>query len=195
MLLLASRSPRRRVLLEDASIEFDVTDACVDDSQLSPTRVPPHHWAASLAYIKAESASRELCDTHPECVVLGADTIVVKGDRIIGKPRDREHARRIIDTLRDGEHRVITGVALLDRATRSRALVADATIVRVGQITDDSVESYLDSDDWSGKAGAYNLMERVEDGWPIEWEGDPTTVMGLPMQRLVPMLRRLSTDS
>ncbi|MHC4975649.1 MAG: Maf family protein [Planctomycetota bacterium] len=194
MLLLASRSPRRRQLLDEASIPFEVIDGAVDDSDLTPSHVDPSEWAAALAYLKAESAARTLTDTRPGAVVLGADTIVVKRDQIIGKPRDRDHARQIITTLRDGSHRVITGVALLKRATGSRTMLTDDTIVRVGQITNERVESYLQSDDWKGKAGAYNLMERVDDGWPITWEGDPTSVMGLPMRRLLPILQQLTNQ-
>lgn len=186
---LASRSPRRRELLREASIDFDTIEDGVDDSELTPTRADPRHWAAALAYLKASSAHRSLCHDKCSSVVLGADTIVVKGDRIIGKPRDRDHARRIIEALRDGSHHVITGVAIIDDSSR-RLIFADDTLVEVGHISQNQIDSYLATDLWRGKAGAYNLLERHEDGWPITWDGDPTTVMGLPMLRLIPLLRR-----
>jgi nucleoside triphosphate pyrophosphatase len=194
-LYLASRSPRRRELLDEASIEFDVLESGIDDSSLAWTRADPAAWASALAYLKSISACRRLPPDLSQAVVLGADTIVVKDHQIIGKPRDKDDARRIIETLRQGTHRVITGVSLCQPTTKSRIIFSDATLVTVGTISNAQIDSYLDSDDWKGKAGAYNLAQRLADGWPITWQGDPTTVMGLPMQRLVPILQRYAVPS
>ena len=71
-------------------------------------------------------------------------------------------------------------------------LFEDSTLLRMGTPSDEDIEAYLASGSWEGKAGGYNLSERIEAGWPIEFEGDPTTVMGLPMQRLVPLLEELA---
>jgi len=83
--------------------------------------------------------------------------------------------------------------ALLLLAPR-RWLVADRAVVRVGPISDEQIEAYVASGEWRGKAGAYNLSERIEAGWPIECLGDPTTVMGLPMRRLPEWLKRAGVN-
>lgn len=188
---LASRSPRRRQLLEEASIPFSVVDSGIDDAQLvARPDQNPAHWAAALAYLKAVAALQHLPHNAPPVCILGADTIVVKNRRIIGQPRDRNDAKRIINSLREGSHEVITGVAIIQTTTLARTLLTDSSTVTVGTITDEQINSYLDTNTWKGKAGAYNLAERLDQGWPITCQGDPTSVMGLPMQRLLPLLRR-----
>jgi septum formation protein len=187
-LILASRSPRRRQLLEEAGFGFEACPAPLDDAHLSPGDVIPRHWVGALAYLKANAVQRgDAALSDGGAVILGSDTVVVKDTEIIGQPRDESDARRIIKRLASGTHRVMSGVALLVGSAR-RVFVDEAT-VRVGAIGAEQIEGYLATGDWQGKAGAYNLYERIDDGWPIEYEGDPTCVMGLPMVRLTPMLR------
>jgi septum formation protein len=180
--------------LTEAGIEHEASHPGLDDGELTPGRVSPERWAMALAYLKAASAARAVRgDGRGPRVVLGADTVVVKTDasgreRLIGQPRDLEEAFEIIRLLRDGEHRVVTGVALLDAGTGRRELFADSALVRVGSLPDERIAEYLASGAWRGKAGGYNLAERISDGWPISFEGDPSTVMGLPIRALVDRL-------
>lgn len=167
-------------------------DPGVDDGLLRPGAVSARHWAAGLAHLKARAAweaiEREAGPRAGGDVVLGADTIVVKEGEIIGQARDAADALRIVRLLEDGEHDVITGAAILaDRGTR-RVVLADSAHVRVGVIGAGRIADYVASGNWAGKAGAYNLAERLEAGWPIEYEGDPATIMGLPIRRLLPLL-------
>ena len=186
-LLLATRSPRRRRMLEEAGVPFEAIGGAIDDGPLSPGACPARQWAASLAYLKAEAARRSL-EPGDDAVVLGADTIVVSGDRVIGQPADEDDAERIIRRLSNGRHLVISGVALVESGSGRRLLMVDEAIVHVGRIDEDSLRGYIASGEWRGKAGAYNLSERLEAGWPIEYEGDSATIMGLPMHRLLPIL-------
>ncbi|MBN8645426.1 MAG: Maf family protein [Planctomycetes bacterium] len=187
-LYLASRSPRRRLMLTEAGIPHDTLDAGVDDGILLQGRVTPDAWVLALAYLKARAGLARLAASDPT-PVLGADTVIDKAGRVIGQPRDHQHAREIIHALRDGSHRVITGVAVVTHdptvptATR-RALLLDAATVTLGHITDHDIDRYVQSESWRGKAGGYNFSERHAAGWPITCDGDPTTVMGLPMTRL-----------
>jgi len=194
-LYLASASARRKLLLEQGGFAPVVVSSGVDDAELRHNGDNPESWTTALAYLKASAALRRLRANGPvEGIVLGADTVVVKGGEIIGQPRDEADARRIIELLEDGEHRVVSGVAILIPGRNGRArrrLMSDGAGVRVGRIGPDRIRAYLDSQDWRGKAGAYNLSERIEDGWPVSCEGDPASVMGLPMRRLAPMLREL----
>ncbi len=187
---LASQSPRRRRLLTLAGIPHDAESPGVDDAELYPgRRCSPRAWTVALAHLKARAALERLRgEGRAPTLILAADTMVVKDGALIGKPRDREHARRILLRLDRGTHEVVSGAALIERETRRRLLIVDVARVRVGEIGQDRIETYLASGDWSGKAGAYNLDERVADGWPIEHQGDASTVMGLPMRRLLPVL-------
>jgi septum formation protein len=189
--LLASRSPRRRRMLTERGIEHTAVISGVDDSELVRGGVTAAEWVAALAYFKAAAAHEQLdaaAFAPGELVVLGADTVVRKGDRIIGQPVDAADAERIVRLLQNGEHDVLTGVAFIDAGTGKRDMWVDRSRVRVGEIGDERIGAYLVSTDWRGKAGAYNLSERLEAGWPIEFEGDPGTIMGLPMERLVDRL-------
>lgn len=186
---LASRSPRRRDLLSSAGIEHDAVHPGLDDAQLLPASgTPADQWVTALAYLKARSALVRGGVRAP--VVLGADTVVVKNGRVIGQPIDSEDAGRIIRTLRDGEHDVLTGVALINTLTGHRELFVDKARVRVGHVSDSEIDRYINSGTWQGKAGGYNLTERIDAGWPIQYEGDPGTIMGLPMRQLLGRLEK-----
>ncbi len=185
LLYLASRSPRRRELLADAGIHASTLDTGVDDGLLHPGDVTIEEWTIALAYFKARAGvlRLEMYNTAPG-LVLGADTVVEYQGQIIGQPRDAAHAREIIGLLAQADHDVLTGIAIVDSETGDRTFLCDRANVTVGRISDAMVDEYIESGDWRGKAGAYNLADRIAEGWPITFEGDPGTIMGLPMRRL-----------
>lgn len=187
--VLASTSPRRRELLERFGYEIESAIAVADDGGLAPGDVSPDEWVMSLAYLKASSArEHEDPDASPRGIVIGADTICVKGGALIGKPEDTADAERIIRSLAGGEHEVLTGVALLCPSGDKRVLFCDRSTVRLGALSDEQIRDYLATGMWQGKAGGYNLIERLEAGWPIEFDGDETSIMGLPMEALAERL-------
>lgn len=202
MLHLASRSARRRELLDAAGISHDAEHPGFEDGVLTPGRATPEQWVASLAYLKAWSRGREklahekssACGaqgwTGPR-FVLGADTACVADGRMIGTPTTAYEARAMLCDFRNREHDVVTGVALIDRQTGRRHLFVDRATVRVGMLTDPQIDQYVATNAWHGKAGGYNLRERMDAGWPIEFTGDPSTIMGLPMGVLLRALRAL----
>lgn len=170
---------------------FGCVDPGVDDADLTPGQVTPVQWAAALAYLKARAGAEGVPAAHTgtpaSFTMLGADTICVLGDDLIGQPADAADARRILHRLQGVEHDVVTGVALVEMAGRvvaGRDLFVDRARVRVGVLGEDRIEAYVASGAWRGKAGAYNLAERLDDGWPITYEGDAGTIMGLPIRAL-----------
>lgn len=187
-IVLASRSPRRRELLAEAGVPHRVELPGFDDSDLEPGDVPAHQWVAALAYLKAWAVRERL---GPDAgVVLGADTACVLEGTLIGTPRDAGEADTMIRAFAGREHEVVTGAAVVSGT--GRVIFADRSRVRMGELAEDSIRAYIESNQWKGKAGAYNLSERAAAGWPLAWEGDPTTVMGLPMGRLGPILERVA---
>lgn len=190
---LASASPRRRAILAELGIDAPVISTGVDDGALRPPSdlSVARRWPAALAYLKARAGwSRLSPEGRVRGIVLGADTIVFKAGAVIGQAADESDARRIIQTLRGGTHEVITGVALVHGS--SRDVFIDRAGVEVGRIDDAAIERYIQSGGWRGKAGAYNLSERLAEGWPITFEGDPATIMGLPARLLPARLERFS---
>lgn len=190
-LVLASTSPRRTQLLREGGLPHDVRDPGIDDGRLRPGRAAtPASWVASLAYLKARAGAEQ----EPEgTLVLGADTVCVHDGAIIGQPRDAEDARRTLLAFEGRHHEVYTGVALIENNRRD--IFVDRARVRVGELGPERIESYVASGQWKGKAGAYNLGERLAAGWPITFEGDPTTIVGLPMNLLSRRLARPGVEA
>ena len=175
MIVLASASPRRAELLRNAGIEFEVRVSPCKEPQRKPAGIPTELWPMCLAFIKAR-AVREHCSKT--AVILGADTIVVEGERILNKARNRAHARQILASLSGKVHRVITGICLMDG---KRERLACATAKCRLRLTRRQLEAYLDTNLWKGKAGAYGIQDD-HDPFVTLLEGDITTVIGLPLE-------------
>ncbi|MBM4016736.1 MAG: septum formation protein Maf [Planctomycetes bacterium] len=184
-LILASNSPRRRELLRQAGYRFLVRPPPIEDRGLSPA-AGPGGYAESLAYLKAVSA----IEAHGlrGGLVLAADTIVELAGRIIGKPADAADARQILGRLSGTEHCVITGLALVDAASRRRRLAHAVTTVRMRRMTPEEIDAYVAGGEALGKAGAYALQE-TGDRFVERIQGSLTNVVGLPMELLERMIR------
>ena len=176
-LILASRSPQRRAILEQigASFEVWVTDAA------ELTAGPPQEVVLENAFRKARAAADAVGETA-QAAVLGVDTILALGSRIFGKPPDRESARETLRALAGREHAVLSGVCLI--AGGDVRTAAARTIVRFRALDDAAVEAYLDTGEWRERAGGYAIQERgalLVTGI----EGDYLNVVGLPVATLV----------
>lgn len=175
---LASSSPRRAKLLRDAGWNFQQVTPPYDDTGADLGPACPIRTAEALAYLKAAS----LADTLDFGLVIGCDTLIIHDDKKLGKPTDAHHARAMLESLFDAPHKVVSAVALVD-PVHHRMLFHDTTMVTIHRPDDGSFEQYLQSHQWGGKAGGYNLAE-LQDQWRFDVEGDPTTVIGLPMRLL-----------
>jgi septum formation protein len=180
-LWLASRSPRRRELLREAGIAYSLVDGEVDESY-SPG-VSPEDVAEMLALRKARAGARHARGG----LVLGADTVVAIGDTLFGKPTDRADAIRMLRLLSGREHRVVTGIALVDVATGLARSARDCTRVWMRELPQVEIEAYVDSGESEGKAGAYAIQE-TGDRLVVRLEGSWSNVVGLPMELLGRML-------
>jgi septum formation protein len=180
--VLASSSPRRRELLALVGIAYDVVPADIDESYL-PGETPVSH-AERLAREKAAVVAA----AAPDAVTIGADTIVVVDDDVLGKPRDAAHAAEMLRRLSGRSHRVITAVAAVWRGTIASAVEeVDVTFRPLGER---DIAAYIATGEPMDKAGAYGIqgygatiVERVD--------GDYFAVMGLALNRLVRLLQRL----
>ncbi len=187
-LVLASSSPRRRDLLHQAGLAFQVRSPRLEEPNWSMP-LDPSQQAEALAYFKARSVWQ--CD--PKCLVLGADTVVAGPDGLLGKPRDRQDARRMLETLSGSRHAVITGVALLGPGCGRRRIASDITYVTMRKMSPEEVQGYLDSGEWEGKAGAYAIQETA-DRFVTRVEGSFSNVVGLPIELLQRMMSRTEKD-
>jgi septum formation protein len=186
-LVLASASPRRRELMREAGYRFEVRAADVPE-ELPEESDDPAAEAMRLAEAKAVAVAARVAS--PGRWVLGADTIVVLGRRLIGKPRDAADAEAILRSLSGSEHRVITGVALVESGSMRRLVRHASTAIRMRRIDDAEIRRYVAGGGSHGKAGAYAVQEGG-DRYIERMDGSFTNVVGLPMELLAEMLREV----
>lgn len=184
-LILASASPRRAQLLRERGFHFEQVTPPFDDSA-EPLEGPVDQIVTSLALRKARSVAQSL----QRGVVIGCDTLLSLDGQPLGKPVDATDARRMLQRLIGRTHVVMTGVCLIDIESQTTRLFVDEARVTLGRLPAGELERYLACGGWRGKAGAYNLAE-LQGCWPLTIEGDPTTVVGLPMRRLAAELSDL----
>jgi len=190
-LVLASASPRRQELLRNAGIPFTVQPADIDETPLAGES--PRECAERLARAKALAVFQR----NPEKCVLGADTIVVVDDTVLGKPRDAEDAARMLRRLSGREHGVITGVCVVTPVTSRQLPVAskvktasETTLVTFCELSDDEIRFYVATGEPMDKAGAY-AIQGLASRWIPRIEGDYSNVVGLPVALVYRMLREL----
>jgi septum formation protein len=192
MIILASASPRRQELLRNAGIRFTVKPADIDEAPLAGES--PRDCAERLAREKALAIFR----SEPESYVLGADTIVVVDEAMLGKPRDAEDAARMLRLLSGRTHAVITGVCLVGPVasgqwsvaskTENPRSVSESTLVTMCALSEDEIRDYVATGEPMDKAGAY-AIQGIASRWIPRIEGDYSNVVGLPVARVYAMLR------
>jgi septum formation protein len=178
MLVLASASPRRQDLLRAAGISFTVQPANVDEKLI----------AGESARVYAERLAREkamaVWQIRPHDVVLGADTVVVIDEQILGKPADAADAARMLRMLSGKTHQVITGVCIASSKQSpgqcQTRVSSETTVVYVNEISSDEIRGYVASGEPMDKAGAY-AIQGVASRWIPRIEGDYSNVVGLPV--------------
>lgn len=184
-IILASQSPRRKQILEWAELPFDIVVKETDER--FPPGLAPDEVAIYIARNKA-IAVQELRNANE--VILAADTIVVLGDNIIGKPVHREDAVSILLALSGSIHKVITGVVI--RKGDQEIAFADITEVEFHNITVTEIEFYVDKYKPYDKAGAYAIQEWIGVVGIKSINGDFYNVMGLPVSRVVRALKKIN---
>ena len=184
-IILASQSPRRKQLLEWAEIPFEII--VKETSENYPPGLEPEEIAIFIAQEKANAVQQLVSNKQ---TILAADTIVVLGENIIGKPVHREEAVSILFALSGEKHKVITGVVI--RKGEDELSFADVTEVEFHKLTLDQIEFYVDKYKPYDKAGAYAIQEWIGVVGIKSIHGDFYNVMGLPVSRVVRELQQIN---
>lgn len=180
--VLASKSPRRKELLQLLGISFEIK---VSEEEEVITSNDPIATTEELALKKAKAVAAGL----EEGIVIGADTVVTFRGEILGKPSDQSDARRMITMLQGNSHMVYTGVSLVDAATGCCTCFHVGTKVMVSSMSEEEIEEYISSEEAYDKAGSYGIQgsfSRYIEGI----EGDYFNVVGLPIHELYERLKR-----
>jgi len=182
-LILASRSPRRRYLLEQAGLTFSVIPSTLDESSVPVGPIENH------VRMLAEAKAMEVAEVYPKSWVIAADTLVLIGDAVMGKPDTEAQARQMLKALSGETHRVLTGYCICCNAAERSFSETVETKVTFKTLSDTEIDWYLSTDEPFDKAGAYAvqglgsfLVKRIE--------GSYTNVVGLPVCEVMEYLLR-----
>jgi len=146
--------------------------------------ISPCEYAKRLALAKAKNVAEK----HPDCLVIGADTIVDFSGQVIGKPNNAKEAEQITKKLFSKPHKVITAIAIVKISDKTEVVESDSTTIYPKKMTDEQIAEHIKGGSWQDKAGAYAIQENGDE-FIEKIEGSLTNVMGLPMellQRLLP---------
>lgn len=186
-IILASKSPRRYEILKNHGIDPIVIPANADETL--PDGIGMEEAVRLLALKKARAVFACIeRDNYGEGYIIGSDTIVYK-DEIMGKPIDRNDARKMIETIRGTYHFVSTGVALIDIKSGEEIVLNDVTKVFCKNYSDEDIEEYLDTDEPYDKAGAY-AIQGIFGKYIDRYEGDFENVVGLPFHIIEKFLKQ-----
>lgn len=194
-IILASKSPRRREILENLGVEFDIiapdTDEASDEKE-------PSRLVASLALAKGEAAAELLMkepkyiDSDERIIIISSDTLVAVGSEILGKPSDLDGAAEMLRRIQGRSHSVYSGIALTEiRSGRIVKSVAesDVTTVHFAPMSDREIDFYVNTERVLDKAGAY-AIQGYASAWIDKIDGDYFNVVGLPVRKLFVMMSR-----
>lgn len=183
-IILASGSPRRKELLEQVQIPFEIR---VSTCEETITKSIPSDIVMELSCQKAEDISSRLSQTEREdCLIIGADTIVALDNRILGKPSDQAEAFSMLSALSGISHQVYTGVTLIrwNKNTKETRTFYEQTEVFFYSITPEQIKSYIATGEPMDKAGAYGI-QGLAAAFVRKIDGDYYNVVGLPVARLL----------
>lgn len=184
-IILASQSARRRDILENLGIKFDIRVSRVDES-MSPDLSAGEN-VESVSLLKAMAVENELgIKADDDTMIIASDTVVVCDGDILGKPRDKAHATRMMEMLSGRRHSVISGIAVIYRGKRISA--HEETEVEFRDLTASEIEAYVSTDEPYDKAGGYGIQDKAA-VFVRGIHGDYLNVVGLPVFRLFGLLQ------
>jgi len=186
-IILASASPRRKELLEKIGLRFEVEPSNYEEDMHSG--LEPHEFAQRISLEKAEVVARK----HKNAIVISADTLIVFGSQILGKPHTEKEARKMLETINGKSHSVITGFSIIDTGKNKALSKSVETKVYIRKLASVEIEAYVKSKESLDKAGAYAIqglgaviVERIE--------GDYFNVVGLPLSALTEALKEFGIN-
>ncbi|MCR8746498.1 Maf family protein [Romboutsia lituseburensis] len=182
-IILASASPRRKEILENTNTKFEIIKSEIDEVILANEL--PSQVVMRLAFEK----SIDIASKHPDSLVIGADTVVVLDNNILGKPKDSSDAFNMIKQLSGKTHQVITGISLINLNVNQKIIDYVVSNVKFKDLSEEDIKDYIQTNESLDKAGAYGIQGYgamlVE-----EIQGDYFNIVGLPISRLSDLLKK-----
>lgn len=186
-LILASSSPRRKILLEQLGVQFEIVTSSI--SEKVDKNLIPEEVAKSLAYQKAYDVASKMNSG----LILGLDTIVVIDNNILGKPKDSSDIYNMLEQLSGKVHQVITGVCLINATDKSFLLDSDVSYIKMRDISRDEIGQYIKSEEPFEKAGSY-AIQGLGAVFVEDIKGSYSGIVGLPIFKVYKMLKHYGID-
>ncbi|MEI6690557.1 MAG: nucleoside triphosphate pyrophosphatase [bacterium] len=185
--ILASGSTRRKEILERLGVEFAVVESGFDESLV--TTDDPIELAEELALQKV----LEVAKKETDAIVIGGDTVVEVDGEMIGKPGDAADATRMLKLLSGNDHRVVSGVAVINSLTGERLIASDVTYVKFRELSTLEIELYVASKAWKGFAGGYAIQGRAAP-FVLGYKGNLSTIIGFPIVMVSDFLEQMGVS-
>lgn len=188
--ILASGSPRRKEILEQCGVHFVVEKSEVEENT---TKTEPGEVVKELSFVKAMDVTEKT--KEETCIVIGADTIVANGSVILGKPKDRQDAFQMVQSIQGHAHSVYTGVALIIKDGEEKKVISfyEETKVEIADMTEEEIRDYVATGEPDDKAGAY-AIQGIFANFVKGIQGDYYNVVGLPIARIYAELKKIGID-
>jgi len=187
-IILASSSPRRKQILKQVGLDFVVEVSDYEEKSLPG--VIPSEFVETLSLGKAKAVAKN----HNNAIIIGADTIVVLDNQILGKPKTKEDAKEMLKKLSGNTHSVFTGFTIIDTKNKKTITNHVETKIKFKNLSDEEILGYVETGEPMDKAGAYGVQDRgalfVE-----HIEGDYSSVTGLPIVKIFEVLKTLGIDT
>ncbi|HZZ71280.1 MAG TPA: nucleoside triphosphate pyrophosphatase [Pirellulales bacterium] len=190
-LILASASPRRRELLREAGYLFEVLPPEHVDETFLLGREAPEEYVQRLARAKCAEIAARFRGADQGRLIVACDTIAECGGEVLGKPRDRADARRMLQKLSGQQHRVLSGICLWRLPEGRMETRLASSLLEMDPLSSSQLEEYLASEQWIGKAGAFGYQDRT--GWLRVIAGSESNVVGLPLDLFTALLAEITT--
>ena len=187
-LVLASASPRRKLLMEKLGFEFEVIPSNIDESVVNGSE--PELYVKKLAELKAFS----IAESQNNSLVIGSDTIVVIDGEILNKPNDKEHASYLLNKLSGRTHTVHTGICIVDSDNNRSVADVQCTKVTFRNISQFEIDAYIETGSPLDKAGAYGIQDDFGAVFVSNIEGCYYNIVGLPLELLYSMLKNFTKE-
>jgi len=187
-IVLASKSPRRKRILEALGLEFEVDASNADESSIEEGN--PKETVMKIAELKAETIAKK----HDNALVIAADTVVVFEGEIIGQQENDEDAKEVLKRLVGTTHEVLSGICLISTKNGKKMIDNYASYVTLNNLHDAEIEEYIETGLHRGKAGAYNIDDKGFKCFVERIEGSPSNIIGLPIEKLAKMLKEFGIE-
>lgn len=182
-LILASSSPRRKILLEALHIPFEIQVADIEENRLPDEH--PADMVTRLSRMKAQAVS----SVQKTALVLAADTMVLLDDQVLGKPVDKSDSIQMLQRLSGRSHTVLTGFSLVHEESKRASTAVESTLVTFDEMSEEEIVEYVETGTTLDKAGSYGIQDDRGSLFISRIDGDFFNVMGLPLNRLYRLLK------